>query len=155
MAVAIRFSLEDTQSKDQDKLERFVNVETEISLLLWVQGYALRGTYLFVGAIVTSQIVGFVLIYIGQSYTRMRQHKLVEVRRDEIGTLTSVSPGLPSRLVSTSRKRLGPSNASVLTTFTTASDRELQYAHLSRSFFLYQEACSRLPTLLCTRSSSE
>jgi len=64
LGVAVRFVFKDSQSKEQTKLEDFVDVETTISLLLWIQGYALKGVYIFVAAVFTSQFVCHVVMKI-------------------------------------------------------------------------------------------
>lgn len=64
LGVAVRFVLEDSQTKVQTELGDFVDIETTVSLLLWIQGYALKGTYLFVAAVLTSQFVCHVVMKI-------------------------------------------------------------------------------------------
>jgi hypothetical protein len=111
-AVAVRFTLADTQTKEQvracairpcsgvhpaitstfsvspssfppacarliscrrqNKLSDFVNVSTSIDLLIWIQGYALSGAYIFSGAIFASQCVGHLLMQVAMAYTWLR-----------------------------------------------------------------------------------
>ena len=53
----MRFEFEDLQTKEQNKLGDIVDIETTVSLLLWIQGYALKGVYFFSAAVFTSQFV--------------------------------------------------------------------------------------------------
>jgi len=57
MAMAVRFSLDETQTKEQQKLSDFVNISTTVTLLISIQGYALIGTFLSSGAVFASQVI--------------------------------------------------------------------------------------------------
>ena len=79
LAVAVRFEFEDLQTKEQNKLGDLVDIETTVSLRLWIQGYALKGTYFFSAAVFTSQLLCHITIRKACLHNRI------------IGTLNNVS----------------------------------------------------------------
>jgi len=93
VAVAIRFELDASDTEQQSQLDGLVEIETTVDLLLWIQGYALDGVYIFVAAISASQIMGFIFIRLGQTNP---QKETNEIPRWDPHSRKSVCLGMES-----------------------------------------------------------